>query len=81
MLNYMERIIMTLFASCGCEIKDGEQEFLIATKESSIDFDLDRMVNSVKHWVVCKECYKSYRRENLILETKEDEQRWMYETP
>lgn len=72
---------MKIWASCSHEIKDGEQEFLISTRETSIDFDSDRVVNSVKHWVVCKDCYKFYRRENLLLETEEDERKWMYETP
>jgi len=72
---------MTLFGSCGHEIKDDEQEFVIRTKDMTIDYDAEKFVNCVRQSVVCLDCYKFYRRDNLILETEEDERKWMYETP
>lgn len=77
MLNYMERTIMTLWASCGHSIGDGEQEFVIQTKETVNDYDLERTVNCVCQQVVCLDCYKFYLREHLILETQEEIDEWM----
>lgn len=68
---------MTLWASCEHSIGDGEQEFVIRTKDEMIDYDLERVVHCVRQSVVCLDCYKFYLREHLILENQQDIDKWL----
>lgn len=65
------------FATCGHEIPDLRDDFRIILKDSTIDYDLDRIVNAVSQVVYCSECVKWARKENLILDTQEEIDEWL----
>ena len=68
---------MTMIASCGHEIYEFNDETTINIKEYAPDYDLDRVVNVVCTMTVCRDCLKSYRKNNLILDTQEQIDKWM----
>ena len=66
-----------IIATCGHEILSLYDEYFIATKEKAFDFDSDKILNAVSYRTCCRECLKFYRKENLVLDTQEEIDKWL----
>ena len=63
---------MTLYASCGHEIKEGEHEIVCSLKAHSLEWDRCIHICSL-----CEDCYSISLEFGEVLRTEEEEMDWL----
>lgn len=65
---------MSSFASCGHEIKDGDDEIMLSLKTTEISYSEDKIVAAVSFGSYCQACADEYERDGWVLHNEAEEE-------
>ena len=68
---------MSSIASCGHEIKDGDDEIVLSLKTTEISYSEDKVVAAVSIGVYCRACANKYERDGWVLHNEAEENAYL----